>query len=173
MTDVVIVGADSPPEIVIIDGTETVIDIPQTDSVAVVEVPTDPIIIVESPIQGPPGIQGPIGPIGPAGPAIPAWSYDGPLAVYTGTHRLYTFKDGILSAARATVATPSTGADIVIDVVKNDTTVVTTLTIPAGANSTGITLNAPLAADDYLTVSIVQVGSVTPGSDLVVQGEIV
>lgn len=79
-----------------------------------------------------------------------------------------------ISAVFAYVETAPTGADLIIDVNKNGTTIFTTQsgrpTIAASANSD--TSDTPdvtsVANGDYLTFDIDQVGSTIPGSDLLI-----
>ena len=74
----------------------------------------------------------------------------------------------------AKLLTGPTGAAILIDINKNSASSIfsgeTRLTVAAGANAgsttTFNTANKTLAADDYLTIDIDQVGSIVAGSDL-------
>lgn len=97
------------------------------------------------------------------------------LTVTTGTNRLPI--DGVYTivGTRLMVGTAPVGANIIIDVKKNGTTIYATQanrpTIVAGQNAGGPGATpdvTALAAGDYLTVDIVQVGSTTAGSDLTV-----
>ncbi len=100
------------------------------------------------------------------------WSRSGNAAVVGGAVRWYNPRAGAtnLFSARASVNTAPTGASLVVDLVKNGATTIATLTIAAGAYTSGLqTLEAALADGDYLTVNITQVGSTTPGADLTVQ----
>lgn len=110
------------------------------------------------------------------------YSYSGILAVSTGTFRLYNDMGSTwtIQAVRASVGTAPVGASVIIDILKNGTTIFTTTanrpTITAGAFTSGkvTAIDVPSVADgDYLTVNIVQIGSTTAGSDLTVQVEIV
>lgn len=101
----------------------------------------------------------------------------GTLAVVTGAFRWYNDTGRTLTflSARASVGTAPAGADILVDVNVNGTTVFSTQTnrptISAGTN-TGetTTFNTTTIADgSYLTVDIDQVGSTTEGADLTVQ----
>lgn len=97
------------------------------------------------------------------------------LSVTTGTNRLPIDGTYTIVGTRLMVGTAPAGANIIIDVKKNGTTIYTTQanrpTIVAGQNAGGPGV-APdvtaLAAGDYLTVDIVQVGSTTAGADLTV-----
>lgn len=107
--------------------------------------------------------------------SLPAYSKQGTLSVATGSLRLPI--DGVYTivGTRLMVGTAPTGSNLILDVNKNGTTIYTTQgnrpVILAGANSGGPG-TAPditsLAAGDYLTVDIDQVGSGTAGSDLTV-----
>jgi hypothetical protein len=106
---------------------------------------------------------------------IAQFSRSGTLSVVTGQGRFrFPFAATILGATAA-VGTAPTGASLIADVSKNGTTIFTTQanrpTIAAGANAT-TTEPAPdvttIAAGDYLTVDIDQVGSTVAGADLTV-----
>lgn len=109
------------------------------------------------------------------------YSYLGTLSVATGTFRLYN--DGsttwTIAGVRASVGTAPAGASIIIDIKVNGTTIFTTQanrpTIAAASNTSGNVTNmdvTTVAAGNYLTVDIAQVGSTTAGSDLSVQVEV-
>ncbi len=99
----------------------------------------------------------------------------GVLTVTTGVNRLPIDGTYTIVGTRLMVGTAPVGANLIIDVLKNGTTIYTTQanrpTIAAGQNAGGPGV-APdvtsLAAGDYLTVNIAQVGSTTAGSDLTV-----
>lgn len=100
----------------------------------------------------------------------------GTLTVKVGTSRLYFEQARTLVSIRASVGTAPVGSSIIVDVKKNGTTIFTTQanrpTIPAGANTSGLVTNmdvTAVAAGDYLTVDVAQVGSTTAGADLTVQ----
>ncbi|HEX7963006.1 MAG TPA: hypothetical protein VF466_00285 [Candidatus Saccharimonadales bacterium] len=107
--------------------------------------------------------------------SLPAYSKQGSLSVSTGSLRLPIDGTYTIVGTRLMVGTAPTGANLVLDVNKNGTTIYTTQgnrpVILAGANSGGPG-TAPdvtaLAAGDYMTVDIDQVGSGTAGSDLTV-----
>ncbi|HEV2412739.1 MAG TPA: hypothetical protein VGS28_02955 [Candidatus Saccharimonadales bacterium] len=107
--------------------------------------------------------------------SLSAFSMSGALFVTAGTLRLPIDGAYTIVGTRATVGTAPTGTSLILDVMKNGTTIYTTQanrpTIAIGANSTGPG-NAPdvnsLAAGDYLTINIDQVGSTIAGSDLTV-----
>lgn len=107
--------------------------------------------------------------------SLPAYSKQGTLTTATGTMRLPIDGTYTIVGTRLMVGTAPTGASIIIDVNKNGTTIYSTQanrpTIAASANAGGPG-SAPdvtsLAAGDYLTVDIDQVGSTVAGSDLTV-----
>lgn len=103
------------------------------------------------------------------------FSYGGPLALTTGTAQL-PIEGGTFSivSVAARVGTAPVGANVVVNLKKNGTTIFDTPadrpTIVDGTNSAlvGSWGNTTLTSGDYITVDITQVGSTTPGSDLVV-----
>lgn len=110
------------------------------------------------------------------------YSYLGSLSVGPGTFRLYNDMgtSWTITGVRASVGTAPTGASIIVDVNKNGTTVFTTQanrpTIAIAGNTSGNVTNmdvTAVAAGEYLTVDISQVGSTITGSDLTVQVEVV
>jgi len=98
----------------------------------------------------------------------------GTLEVTTGASKFPALFDMTLIGVRAAVGTAPTGADLIVDVNKNGTTVYTTQgnrpTISDGNTSSTETVPdvTAVAAGDLLSVDIDQVGSSTEGSDLVV-----
>ncbi|HEY5695517.1 MAG TPA: hypothetical protein VIQ80_01650 [Candidatus Saccharimonadales bacterium] len=106
---------------------------------------------------------------------LPTYSKQGNLSVLTGTMKLPISGTHTIVGTRLMVGTAPTGANLILDIKKNGTTIYTTQanrpTIVAGATSGGPGA-APdvtaLAAGDYLTVDIAQVGSTVPGADLTV-----
>jgi hypothetical protein len=102
------------------------------------------------------------------------FSVTGAVAVATGKSRIYLEGDYVVETVRAAVNTPPTGAALLVDVNKNGTTIYADQSkrpsIAAGANSA--VGNNPdvttLAAGDYLTVDVDQVGSTVAGADLTV-----
>lgn len=98
----------------------------------------------------------------------------GTVAAATGRSRVYMEGTYSVVSVRASVNTAPTGASLICDVNKNGTTIYTTQanrpTIAASAFTA--TANSPdvttLAAGDYLTVDVDQVGSTMAGSDLTV-----
>jgi hypothetical protein len=99
----------------------------------------------------------------------------GTLATATGTQRLPIDGTYTIIGTRVMVGTAPAGANIIVDVNKNGTTIYTTQgnrpTVADGANAGGPGTApdiATLVAGDYLTVDIDQVGSGTAGADLTV-----
>lgn len=110
------------------------------------------------------------------------WSSDKDvdLIVVSGTHRIPIMYDGTpssiaIKSIRAMVGTAPTGADIIIDIHKNGTTIFTTQgnrpAIAISAFDSGEVTNmnvTALAKGDYLTLDVDQIGSTIAGKDLVV-----
>jgi len=97
----------------------------------------------------------------------------GPLAVKTYTSRWYVEQAGTLLTVRASVGTAPTGATIIVDVFKNGTTVFTggsgrPTIATSGFTATGTPAVTSVAAGDYFTISITQVGSTVAGADATV-----
>ena len=100
----------------------------------------------------------------------------GTVAIVTGATRWYNDTGAALTllSVRASVGTAPTGADLIVDLNLNGTTVWSTqanrATIAAGANTgESATFNTSSVPDgSYLTADVDQVGSGTPGSDLTV-----
>lgn len=99
----------------------------------------------------------------------------GPLAVTTGVSRFYADDYYYLSSVRASVGTAPAGAPVIVDVLKNGSTIFTTAgnrpSITAATN-TATSAAAPdllfVQPGDYLTVNVVQTGTGPAGSDLTV-----
>ncbi len=96
----------------------------------------------------------------------------GVLAVAVGKGR-YRFPIAVtLISVAATVNTAPTGASVLVDVNKNGTTIFTTqsnrpsIAASAFASSDATPDVTAMAAGDYLTVDIDQIGSTIPGADL-------
>lgn len=102
------------------------------------------------------------------------YSVAGPLVAIAGTLRFYVDGSWTITSVRASVGTAPAGASIIVDVQKNGTTIFTTTanrpTIAAAANTglSGTPDVTGLVTGDYLTISVLQVGSTTAGSDLIV-----
>ena len=110
------------------------------------------------------------------------YSYLGNIVVGAGTFRLYNDMGATwtINGVRASVGTAPAGASIIVDINKNGTTIFTTQgnrpTIAIAGNTSGNVTNmdvTTVAAGDYLTVDIDQIGSTTAGADLTVQIEVV
>lgn len=109
------------------------------------------------------------------------YSYSGPLAVNVGSFRLYNDSgtSWTIAGIRASLGAAPAGAAVIVDISKNGTTVFTTQanrpTIAAGSNTSGNVTNMDVktvAAGEYLTVDIDQIGSTSAGTDLTVQIEV-
>jgi hypothetical protein len=100
---------------------------------------------------------------------------EGTLSVQTGKGRFYLPFSATLLGVRAAVNTVPTGASIIVDLLRNGTTVFPTNpgdrpTIAAGTNASDeeVPDTTTLNAGDYLTSNIAQVGSTIAGADLTV-----
>jgi len=113
--------------------------------------------------------SGPQGATGASGvPGLtPVFSRQDVLTPYVGGSRFYFDTTRTITTIRASVGTAPTGAPVVVTVYKNGTSF-GTVTIPAGSNTATTTINAGVVANDYVTVSIISVGSTIAGSDLTV-----
>jgi len=105
-------------------------------------------------------------------------TFTGELYVVTAKPRYYSTFDGTITEIAVSVGTAPIGADVIVNIYKNGTTIFDSPsgrpTISDGSyfdlSSTADT--ATLNTGDYLTVSIDQVGSSFAGSDLTVQIEL-
>lgn len=105
---------------------------------------------------------------------IPMFTYTGAIVPYTGDFRWYndTGRELNIAVVRASLGVAPTGASAIFDVLLNGTTIFTTTgnrpTIAASGNTalSGTPNTTALPNGDYLTFSIVQVGSTVAGSDL-------
>jgi hypothetical protein len=111
---------------------------------------------------------------GPRGESLVTYGKAGPLVTTTGAIRYrFPFAATIVGVSLA-VSTAPTGSSIICDVNKNGTTIFTTQanrpTILAGAFNTATEVTnmniTSIAAGDYLTLDIDQVGSTVSGSNL-------
>lgn len=111
---------------------------------------------------------------GQRGESMITYAKTGPVTVISGQLRYrFPFAATIVGVSMA-VNTAPTGAAIIADVNKNGTTIFTTQanrpTIAAGAFATAAEVTnmnvTSIAAGDYLTVDIDQVGSTVSGADL-------
>jgi len=97
------------------------------------------------------------------------FSRSGDLEVTTGTQRFYLVSASILKNVEAYVKTAPAGADATLNVIKNGSSTIKTVTISDGNTSSGDNLSEiSLVEGDYLTINITQIGSSTAGTDLYV-----
>jgi hypothetical protein len=98
----------------------------------------------------------------------------GTLATGTGAVRFYFAEARLITNIVANVGTAPTGASVIVDVNKNGTTLFTTqanrptIAASAFADTASVPDVVTVAAGDYITVDIDQVGSTVAGADLVV-----
>jgi hypothetical protein len=105
------------------------------------------------------------------------FSADGNQSITTGQHRVYndTGQTLTISSIRASVGTAPTGTALLVDVLKNGSTIFTTRanrpTVAAGGFTalSGTPDVTAWGVGAYLTVDVNQVGSTVPGADLTVQ----
>lgn len=98
-------------------------------------------------------------------------SYNRPglLAIFTGISRYYPSRDISIESTRANVGVPSTSRDILINIKKNGTAVISNLTIAQTTHLSSVdTTVINLTTEDYLTVDITQIGSNLAGQDLLI-----
>lgn len=99
---------------------------------------------------------------------LPPHGFWGTLAITTGKGRIPIFRAGTITNIRLAAGTAPTGASVVV-VVKVNGSTAATVTLTASSNavlSSGLTI--AVAAGDYLTADITQVGSTVAGADLTV-----
>lgn len=102
-----------------------------------------------------------------------AFTKQGALSITTNASE-FPIAGGIftLDSVAARVVVPPTGSSVILDILKNGTSVFTNPadrpTIQSGANNASTTLPAGImfADGDYLEINIVAVGSTTPGDTL-------
>lgn len=105
---------------------------------------------------------------------LATFSREGTLLVTRGTGRFIFPSTATISGVVAAVNEPPVGSAIICDVHKNGTTIFTgggNPTIADGqyqTSSEAVPAVTLVSAGDYLSVDIAQVGSSSPGSDLVV-----
>lgn len=116
------------------------------------------------------------------GSRVQPFSSGGPLTVEVGGHRLYndTAAPWTILSVRASVGAPPTGGSLIVDVNVDGVTIFTVQAnrpvIAASGYTSGKLTNmniTTIANGAYLTIDVDQVGSTTPGADLVVQVEVV
>lgn len=103
------------------------------------------------------------------------FSISGAAYVATGQGRIYIESSRTITLVRASVGTAPTGASLIVDVLKNGTSIynVTPANRPTITTGTFTALGGTpdtttFVSGDYITVSVVQVGSTVSGSDLTV-----
>lgn len=121
------------------------------------------------------GVQGDPGTNGTNGTTEIVFSIPGALAVGSFSMRFYLDATKTISKVIAHVGTAPTGASLIFDVNKNGTTIFTTQgnrpTIAASGFSdmSSVPDVTALAANDFLTVDIDQIGSTVAGADAVIR----
>jgi hypothetical protein len=121
-----------------------------------------------------PRISGGTGGSGPA-PSIVKFTVAGAVTVAAGTERVRFPSAATIVAVSTSINTAPTGATLIVDVNKNGTTVFTTqanrptIAISGNASSNATPDVTTIAAGDYLSVDVDQVGSTIAGSNLVVE----
>ena len=149
---------------IIVTVNEPVTEITPADETTVEIAVTEQVVEIEVGTSGP---QGAGGPQGPAGPAIPVFSASGDLVEVTGLHRFYVEAAATLSIVRASVGVPPTGSVAVIAYRLNGTKL-GEVTIADGDFTAVDNTAVVVAAGDFFTVDIEQVGSTFAGADLTV-----
>ncbi|MGB4957796.1 MAG: hypothetical protein WBO49_05070 [Candidatus Saccharimonas sp.] len=103
------------------------------------------------------------------------FSISGAAYVTTGQGRVYIESSRTITRVRASVGTAPTGASLIVDVLKNGTSIYNVTpanrpTIAAGTYTAlgGTPDTTTFVNGDYITVSVVQIGSGVAGSDLTV-----
>lgn len=127
-------------------------------------------VILETGSRGPAGANGSSG----IGYTVQTFTAPGTLVVYSGKARWYAPVDFEILNITVSCGTAPVGASIVVDINNNGASIFTN---PANrphifaGNNTAISVspdNTILNAGEYLTVDIDQVGTTSPGTDLVV-----
>lgn len=103
------------------------------------------------------------------------FSISGAAYVTAGQGRVYIKSSRTITRVRASVGTAPTGASLIVDVLKNGTSIYSGTpanrpTIAAGSYTAlgGTPTTTTFVSGDYITVSVVQIGSGVAGSDLTV-----
>lgn len=128
------------------------------------------------PNSGAVGPPGPTGATGPMGNSMIPYQRSGSLTVDVGVSKFRFPLAATILGISATVNTAPTGASIIFDVNKNGTTIFTNQanrpTIAASALNTASEVTnmdvTSIAAGDYITVDVDQVGSTIAGADATV-----
>lgn len=108
-----------------------------------------------------PGPQGPTGSQG----LVPIFSRQNTISPVVGNTRFYFDSTRVISQVRASLGTAPTGSGATFDTLVNGVSI-GTVTIAAGQNTAIVALNRTVNLNDYVTVSILSVGSSTAGADL-------
>lgn len=95
------------------------------------------------------------------------FNYPGNLGIYAGTARWYSMNIQTISKVTAYVSSAPVGASLGIRVRKNGESTAT-ITISDGGYTSSINTNIVTTDGEYITVDLFQVGTSSPGSDLVV-----
>jgi hypothetical protein len=109
---------------------------------------------------------------------VETFSIPGTLTVGTGMARLYFPRACTIINVIASVGTAPTGASVIFDVNKNGTTIFTTqgnrptITASAFVDTSSVPDVTSIAAGDYLTVDLDQIGSTVAGADATVSIEV-
>lgn len=129
-----------------------------SETVIVVESITPNVSVTLSNDAGPQGIQGNPG-------LVPVFTRQNELSVLTGKTRFYFESTRTITQIRASVGTAPTGSAVTVGTFINGVSI-GTVTIPAGQNTATLAVSKSVVAGDYATVSILSIGSTTPGTDL-------
>ena len=124
--------------------------------------------IVVAPGQG--GARGVPGPPGPL-ETLAVFTRQNEISPVVGLGRLYMEGTRVLSKIRASLGIPCVGSDVVVAVYLNGVSL-GSIHITPGSYTTLLSLARTVNAGDYLTASILSVGSVYSGSDLTITLEI-
>jgi len=161
--------SDLPDVIVITDD--------QATQVVTIEVPSlaPEVITIEDPTVAPDVITIDTGWQGPAGKTIESasWTYMGTITVRVGDGAWVYPGDYLLKTVQLSIASSPVGADVVVDVNVNGTSVFADQSqrprIPDGGKTDLVDFppNTVVGLNDIITVDIDAVGSVSPGSTLV------
>ena len=99
----------------------------------------------------------------------------GTLTATAGTARVYVPFACTITGVRASVGTAPTGASVIVDVLLNNATIWgtnpgnrPTITATNYSDLTNTPDTTAIAADDYLTLTVAQIGSTIAGADLIV-----
>lgn len=136
-----------------------------SDSI-IVEVPVVSIVVDEQVTEllfSQMGVQGIPGPQG----ITPMFTRQNEISPVVGLTRFYFDTPKTISQVRASLGIVATGSPVVIDVLVNGVSIGTT-SIPANQNTATHATSTLVGSGDYVTISILSVGSTFSGSDLTV-----